>query len=390
MQRTEKLYEDDSHLKSFTATVQSCARQDDGYTVILDRTAFFPEGGGQPADTGMLEGIPIIDVHEKDGVIVHTAVDAIEPGKTVQGEIDWESRLTHMQQHSGEHILSGIVHALYNYDNVGFHIGREVTTLDFSGELIEADMEKAELMANDAVYANIPIRISYPSPEALKTLAYRSKKEISGEVRIVTIDTCDQCACCGTHVKATGEVGSIKIISSQRYKGGTRLGIVCGKRALSDHRTKQRNVSEISVMLSAKPDEVSTAVQKLIDEGAKLREKIDTIQTRLFECKAAALQTGGENICVFEEELSSDELRQYCFQLCMKFRRALVFSGNDETGYKYALGSSQEDMRPLGKELNAAFSGRGGGKSDLVQGAVQGTRDDIKAYVENHGYSCPK
>ena len=220
---TEKLFYQDSHIAEFEAEVLSCTAAGAGYEIELDRTAFFPEGGGQYADTGMLGGVRVTDVQERDGRVLHMTDGPLDAGMRVTGRIDWEERFMKMQQHSGEHIVSGLVHARFGYNNVGFHLGTEDCTMDFGGVLTDEQLMEIEREANRAVWKNLEIEALYPTEEELKKLQYRSKIEIEGQVRIIVIPGYDVCACCAPHVKRTGEIGLIKLNHMQHYKGGVRV-----------------------------------------------------------------------------------------------------------------------------------------------------------------------
>ena len=228
---TEKLYEVDSYVQNFTAQVVSCTPVPGGFAVVLDRTAFFPEGGGQPCDTGRLGGARVLAVHTDGETIIHMTDTPLTAGETVDGCLDWPARLDAMQQHTGEHILSGALHRLFGAENVGFHIGSEAVRMDTSVPISAEGLQAAELAANRIVWQDVPVLVSYPTREELAALVYRSKKEIEGQVRIVTIPGADVCACCGTHLTRSGEVGLIKIISFAHYKSGMRLAVACGQRA---------------------------------------------------------------------------------------------------------------------------------------------------------------
>ena len=379
---TVKLYELDSKCKCFTARVLNCEKRGDLYAVQLDKTAFYPEGGGQPADMGMLGYAHIVDVQKEKGIIIHISDSPLVVAKEVTGVLDWSRRHGFMQEHSGEHIMSGIVHSLFGFDNVGFHIGSEFVTLDFNGELNEEQLTVVQTMANEAIYENIPIEIN--SYEKNLPQTYRSKKELFGEVRIVEVPGYDVCACCGTHVTATGEIGIIKILSSQRYKGGTRVTILCGRRALANYSQKNESVHEISALLSVKPSEVSGAAARVLDENKALKARTTALQEQVFRFRADAIDA--DYAIIFEAEYSPNELRRFCIQLCKSLRQAIVCSGNDEIGYKYALGSEKDDIRPLGIALNAQLHGRGGGPQELVQGALVATRAQIEAFFEARGF----
>lgn len=377
---TEKLFYMDSHMQKFEAQVLACEKMGDGYGVVLDQTAFFPEGGGQFGDTGWLSGIPVTDTKEKKGVIYHMTEEALEIGKTVSGKLDFEKRFDRMQQHSGEHIISGIVHCLYGFDNVGFHLGNEMTTLDFNGELSGEQVEEVEKRSNRAVFSNLPVQVLYPDKKELEEMEYRSKIEIAGQVRIVEIPGVDICACCAPHVACTGEIGLIKILSCERHRGGCRMVMVSGMRALMDYREKQRSVTEVSVALSAKPGEIAKAVLHAKEQQAALRENLNRIQAVYLKKKAEEIRSEDKVVCIFEEEMDTPAIRNFvndamnrCDGLCA------VFVGKDKEGYHYILGSRQMDARVAAKKLNERFQGRGGGKPEMVQGSLGcGTEEEIR------------
>ena len=224
---TEKIYEQNAFVIKFEARVLSCAKGKKGFDVVLDRTAFYPEGGGQPYDTGRIEGkdfqtlAKVLEVHQRDGEIIHTCNHPIEPGTQITGVLDWDRRFDLMQQHSGEHIVSGLAHSLWGCENVGFHMGTEAVTIDFDRPLTEQQFAALERTANWHIWeVNLPVEITYPSPEELAHIHYRSKKELAGRVRIVEFPGADCCACCGTHVTYPAQVGLIKLLSMQKFRDG--------------------------------------------------------------------------------------------------------------------------------------------------------------------------
>lgn len=380
---TEKLYYENSYLRTFTAKVLVCEEQDGNYAIVLNRTAFFPEGGGQPADIGVLNTVNVLDVQEHEGKIVHITDRPLPVGATITGGINWPHRFDLMQQHSGEHIVSGIVHRLFGLDNVGFHMGAKAVTVDFNGELSEDGIALVEYLSNMAVSRNLPISAEYPSPEKLNSLEYRCKKELSGRIRIVTVPEYDLCACCGTHVSRTGEIGAIKLLSSQRYKGGTRVTLMIGSRALADYNEKAQSVNAVSVLLSAKPEEILPAVQRLLAENNALKQQMNSLQEQIMEAKVSALDKDAKNVCLFEDNLGANELRKFCLLLSEKCSGvAAVFSGSGQAGYKYALASANEDVRPIGKKLNQKFSGRGGGSKELVQGSLTAAQEELEQFFD--------
>ena len=277
-----KLYYDSAYIKEFEAQVLSCQEGKKGWEITLSATAFYPEGGGQPADTGLLGNVRVTDVHEKDGQVVHYTDGPLPVGEMVRGVIDWDRRFQHMQEHSGEHLVSGLIHQRFGYDNVGFHMGTDEVTIDFNGVLEWEDLMAIEEKANGMIWENLEISAVYPEKDELDAMEYRSKKELTGAVRIVSIPGGDVCACCGTHVERTGEIGLVKFLSMIHYKGGVRISLLCGKRAVEDYERKRDQVQKISVLLSARPGEISRAVEKLKDEEAKLQEKLVAAYDKLI------------------------------------------------------------------------------------------------------------
>lgn len=377
---TERLYYEDAHQRAFTARVASCAPGKHGFDVVLDRTCFYPEGGGQAGDTGLLGGVRVTDTHERDGEVVHYCGSPLEVGAEVAGEIDWDARFERMQLHSGEHILSGLAHKHFGYENVGFHMGADFVTIDFSGMLMPEELSAVEAEANEWVWKNVPIEIAYPNAEALKTIPYRSKKELTGQVRIVTIPGADICACCGTHVSNTGEIGLIKIFSCVKFHDGVRLELLCGRRALAYLSEIAEQNRRVSGLLSAKPLETAAAVQRLLDAEAAQKQHAAGLEEAVFAQKAQALMGKG-NVLLFEPAMSPDSLRRLT-DLVMSAcgGRAAIFAGSDAEGYKYAVGEQNGDLRQLVKDLNAQLHGRGGGKPFFVQGSVQTGRAEIEAF----------
>lgn len=375
---TEKLFYTDSHMASFTAVVTDCRKNGDRYEVELDRTAFFPEGGGQYADRGVLDGVRVSDVQEKDGRILHMTEEPLETGKTVEGQIDWDERFMKMQQHTGEHIVSGLVHSRFGYNNVGFHLGSEDCTMDFNGEIAREELAQIELEANQAVWKDIEVRVLYPDEEALKEISYRSKIEIEGQVRLVEVPGYDICACCAPHVKRSGEIGAIKLVNVQRYKGGARVTMLCGGRALSDYCMRQKQTDQVSAMLCVKTDEISEAVAHLQKEIADLKYENGEKEKILALQLADSVPAEEDIVCLFSDVIGGDSMRMVMNRVLENGHRICgVFHGNETDGYRYVIGSRSADMRALVKEFNATFSGRGGGKAEMVQGTARGAASEI-------------
>lgn len=381
---TEKLYYSDSHIFEFTAKILACRELSGSYALSLDRTAFFPEGGGQSADTGYIGGVRVLDVQEVDGDILHFTAAPITPGTELACAIDREQRLRRMQNHSGEHIFSGLAHSLYGLNNVGFHMGAECMTIDFDGELNTEQLKYIESLANEALRDDLPVEAWFPAPEELETLQYRSKLELAEGVRIVRIGNVDCCACCAPHVKRSGEIGMIKLMDAQRHRGGVRIELVCGMDALELFRRRQESVQAVSAMLSAKRDEIAPALSRLMGEQERLKERISALSMELAHVKASMLPMTEGNICYFEETLQGAPLRELANLLaerCTGF--AAVFSGSDEAGYEYIMVSRHVDLRAAAKSINAGINGRGGGKPALISGRASSTEAEIRAFVQN-------
>lgn len=379
---TEKLFYQDSHLAQFEAEVVSCIAGKSGYEIELDRTAFFPEGGGQYADTGRLGEVCVKDVQERDGSVVHLTDGPLDPGTHVTGRLNWEERFIKMQQHSGEHIVSGLVHARFGYNNVGFHLGTEDCTMDFDGILTGDELMQIEQEANRAVWKNLEIQTVYPAADELKELKYRSKREIDGQVRIVIVPGYDVCACCAPHVKRTGEIGLIKLTHMQRYKGGVRVTMLCGARALADYEIKQEQARTVSALLCAKVNETAVAVSQLKDEYNALKYAAAGMEKKLVRCHAAMIPKNEEPVCIFTDDLEGESMRGL-MNLVLEDGHILcaVFHGNGADGYRYVMGSRSVDMWALVKEFNAAFAGRGGGRAEMVQGTAKGDPEAVRDWI---------
>ena len=376
---TETLYYQDSHLQVFSAAVTGCRPGKHGWDVTLDRTAFYPEGGGQPGDQGMLGGVAVTDTHEVGGEVIHFCDRPLEVGAVVEGRIDWARRFSLMQQHSGEHILSGLIHAAYGYDNVGFHMGRDAVTIDFNGMLDEAQLASLERQANRVIWQDQAVEVFWPTPEELARLPYRSKKALEGPVRLVRFPGADLCACCGTHVKRTGEIGLVKLLSCQKFHQGVRIEMLAGGRAMEYLTQVHDQNRQISGLLSAKPLETAAAAARLQQELAGSKFRAGQLEDQLFAQRAEGLRGAGD-VLLFEENLRPDSLRRLTDAILGTCGgRCAVFSGTAE-GFQYAIGQKDGDLRAFVKEMNAALNGRGGGKPGFVQGSVRASREEIARF----------
>ena len=386
-----KLYYDSAYIKEFEAQVLSCQEGKKGWEITLSATAFYPEGGGQPADTGILGNVRVTDVHEKDGQVVHYTDGPLPVGEMVRGVIDWDRRFQHMQEHSGEHLVSGLIHQRFGYDNVGFHMGTDEVTIDFNGALEWEDLMAIEEKANGMIWENLEISAVYPEKDELDAMEYRSKKELTGAVRIVSIPGGDVCACCGTHVERTGEIGLVKFLSMIHYKGGVRISLLCGKRAVEDYERKRDQVQKISVLLSARPGEIARAVEKLKEDEAKLQEKLVAAYDKLIASEVRDIKEGDGDIFILEPDFEAIQLRHLVNRLLeeKKGRTVLALGGAAEGSFLYVLGSRDGDMRQLSRELNGLLNGRGGGSAQMAQGTFFATKDQLQAILKEKGFMSP-
>lgn len=377
---TARIYYEDQYVKEFSADVIECEFDGKYYNTILDRTAFFPEGGGQPGDRGSIGESHVINTIEKDGNVIHICDK--EVNGTCACALDWDYRFNNMQQHSGEHIFSGFLNQLTGYDNVGFHMGTSEVTVDFNGPVSADILKKAEYLANMKIYENAAIEVIYPSDDELPTYNYRSKKEIQGQIRLVRIPGADLCACCGTHVKQTGEVGIVKAESMSNYKQGVRIVLKIGQHALTDYEEKNNSVHKISASLCSKTDEVAEAVEKLKEKQVAYKYEVNELKQKLFKMQCDGVKT--EYPVAFDDKGMSENAEILANMLSEKSKVAVAFSGDDENGYKYAVVSKTEDVRILSKLINDKCNGRGGGTKEMCRGNVAAGREIIETSIKEY------
>lgn len=380
---TRRIYYEDSFVSEFCACVLSCNKEADGrYAVILDKTAFFPEGGGQSSDIGTLDSVNVTYVHEKNGEIIHYTDGPLTEGASVCGKLDFDRRFRFMQNHGGEHIVSGVVNKLFGLDNVGFHLGSEDVTVDYNGFLDRETLFRIEREANSVVFRNVPIKTEFFTFDELADIKYRSKKKLNGEIRIVTIEGCDTCACCAPHVNFTGQIGMIKLLDAIKYKGGIRIHMLCGFDALDDYNRKYESVRHIANAMSAKQDSVASSFDKFASDFADSRAESAVLRNRILDMKLERIEHTEGNLCLFEEGLNGDALRRFadaaaekCDGICA------VFSGSDGA-YNYIIVSRRVDLKPIQKEINEALRGKGGGSSLMLQGRGTCTEAEARAYFK--------
>lgn len=376
---TAKLYYADAFLREFDAQVIACRPGGKKWLVQLDQTAFYPEGGGQPADHGTLGGAMVLDVQEQDGVIFHTCDRALTVGEVVHGEIDWARRFDHMQQHSGEHIVSGMLCAAYHCDNTGFHLGESSVIIDYNADIPWEGVLDIEARANRYLWENHPFEALYPSADELAALPYRSKKELTGQVRITRFPGADCCACCGTHVAYSGQVGLVKFIGWQKFRDGVRLELLCGQRALAYLALNWEQNSAVGRALSVKPGKTAEAVERLLGEVQSLKARCAAMEEQSF-ASLAQEHRGAGNVLLVQPAMEPDAVRRLCDAVSQSCGgRCAVFAGEDGS-YKYAVIHAGQDISPLVKEMNAALHGRGGGRNGFAQGSAACTEEELRRF----------
>ncbi|MCR4998457.1 MAG: hypothetical protein K6A05_01295 [Lachnospiraceae bacterium] len=389
---TRRLFDEDAYVKDFQATVISIEPQSEAsfvYDIVLDQTAFFPEEGGQSADTGRLGAGQVQDIQIKDGVITHQVLfedsekDLPKVGDMITGSIQWDRRYTNMQNHTGEHIFSGIVHSKFGFENVGFHLSDNSVTMDYNGMLTEEDVRFVEAQANAAIYENIEVRCEYPDRENLAQLDYRSKKELSGAIRIVTIPGVDVCACCAPHVHRTGEVGMLKVIGFQKYKGGTRLEIRCGWRALQHYRDMLEQLQRISQQLSAAIPQIPEYIERLMAENRRLAGELREVRGAEIARRMQEIPAGQNHVFIYAKDIDSHQMRQTVNELVKEHGGYCgVFSQTNVDNIAYIIGAASMDCREVGTTLKERFDAKGGGKAEMIQGAISGVDyDTIEQYL---------
>lgn len=377
---TEKLFYADAHMRKFTARVLSCEERGKLYAVTLDRTAFFPEGGGQGGDIGTLGGIQVTDTREENGEIVHFCASPLTLGAEVTGEIDWETRFARMQIHSAEHLVSGHAHSLWGCENIGFHMDEHGATIDFDRELDAAQLAQLERLANEAVWQNLPINILWPTEEELAALPFRQKKALAMPVRIVEVPGVDRCACCAPHVSFTGEIGFIRLKDRMRHRGGVRFTMLAGRTAYEDAALCAAETEALSRLFSAPQNALCAAAERVLGELEAEKYQRAAAERRYVEARLAALAPREGDLLFFENGLSSAALRALaeggktrCTGICA----ALCA---EDGGYRYVMASETTDLRAAAKGINAVLFGRGGGAPGMIQGSLHASREQIEEY----------
>ena len=384
---TIRLFDQDSYLRNFDSKVIKVLGANKKRKVVLEQTAFFPAGGGQSADGGTLNGHKVLQVEEKEGEIYHLIEGEIQEGDIITGDIFWEERFDKMQQHTGEHIVSGLVNQVFGYHNVGFHLGEELSTLDFNGELSGEQLMKIEDLANEAIYKNVEVEVLYPTKAELKRFEYRSKIDIEGQVRLVRIKDYDTCACCAPHVHKSGEIGIIKFVGIKSYKGGCRISMICGKRALYDYRVKASDIKSMAVLFSKKEHQVLKCVEQLSEEKGRSQYELQRCKTKLLSYYVNEIleKHVGERLCYFTGKNDGVQAREMVNLVLEKgIHLCAVFTTTNINQYRYVIGSNTVDVKKLGNNLCQQFAGTGGGSTQMIQGMVSGEKKELQDFVINY------
>ncbi|MBO4266135.1 MAG: alanyl-tRNA editing protein [Lachnospiraceae bacterium] len=399
--RTELLYETDGGLTDFEAVVIESLVSDETKEpcIVLDRTAFFPEGGGQPSDVGSIvlqsgETVRVTDVRTVDGCVCHFIEKKVEAGEKITGHVDAARRLRMMQDHGAEHLVCGLIHNEFGYDNVGFHMSEKEVVVDVSGPLTDEQIRMIEERANAVVYSNVPVTISFPSPEEAASMEYRSKLDVSENVRLVTIEGVDTCACCAPHVSFTGQLGVIKILSFMPHRGGTRMTVVAGLDAYADYVMLHDSNAKIMDVLSSPRDDTGSAVSEQMERYMALKEENTALRKEMAEMVASSVlerirtMDPGEKSCViFTASLDQIGLRNVVNRCTAEFDGYVCAFSGDNSGYRYIFAVSPDmeksaDLRGFTKEFNEITGGRGGGSALMTTGQTPAGRDEIQNCVD--------
>lgn len=372
---------DDSHKYEFTAKILCVSEDSCGKYAVLDNTFFFPEGGGQDGDSGEIGGVICTGTKEADGEVRHYITDSLTEGAEVNCVIDRNVRFRRMQNHSGEHVVSGIIHNLYGYNNVGFHLGDDDVTCDFDGELTKENIATVEQMANAIVFADKKVNIFYPSEEELETLVYRSKIELSGDVRIVEIEGVDKCACCAPHVSTTGEIGLIKIINPEKWKKGTRVHLRCGYDALYDYDSRYQQSQIISARLKVPQEDIAAGVERVYNESLEKDRTISELKKKIAEGIISSLKQTEGNMAVFADDADTESLTAIVNAgalLCT----GVCFALTPVAGvYRFSAKSAKGGMKQFLNDMRQKLNVRGGGTDEFANGSIDASKEEIEKYL---------
>ncbi|MCT4593357.1 MAG: DHHA1 domain-containing protein [Anaeromicrobium sp.] len=381
----KKLYYENTYLKNFTANIVEIKEEKDSFHLVLDKTAFYPEGGGQPSDMGFIEGVSVNYVYTQKDKVYHV-VDSLPSKKDeLNCSIDWSRRFDFMQQHTGQHILSACVDKLYGGKTVGFHLSKDYTTIDVTTQnLKDKHIQRIEQLANEIVFANLTINQFYPDSDTLKELPLRKTPSVDEDIRVVSIDSFDHSPCGGTHVDRTGEVGLIKIKTYEKTRGKTRLEFVCGNRAYNDYLIKNNQINSLSTLLSIKDSQVYEAVERIYNVNNSNKKEINKLQSELIFYEGEKLY----NECISKgnykilkktfEDRDFQNLRTLALNLCSK-ADVIALLGTKKDKAQFILAASKNisniNMKDIVNNLRSKMTINGGGNNHICQGGVNSTDD---------------
>ena len=377
---TEKLYYIDAYIKEFSATVTDVITDSRGVALVLDRTAFFPEEGGQSADTGYIADARVLDARERDGFIYHYVDKPLEVGTKAECKIDFADRFEKMQCHTAEHIISGAIHKTFGLDNVGFHLGATEVTMDVNGYLTREQLDEVEMIVNRAVFDNVAVKTYFPSVEELSSINYRSKLDLTENVRIVEVEGYDLCACCAPHVAYTGEIGLVKILDFEKHRGGTRISIAAGYRALRDYRVKYANILKTSALFSEPQATVSAAAEAFLTSYEELKARLKQTRLALARLEAERIPETTDSYVGYYPDFNPDELREVVNSAKSKVGGILIALSGADGDLKLVMSSAKVELAPISKKILSDLGGRGGGRDNMIQGSVSATPEDVRAY----------
>ncbi len=382
---TVRLFDVDSYVSEFEAKVISCAPVESGYETVLDRTAFFPEGGGQASDEGKLGAFDVLHVREENGVIYHLTKEKFEPGARAMGKVDFKERFRRMQNHTAEHILSGVIHTEYGFHNVGFHLSEKYIRADYNGALGGEDIKRIETLVNNAIVKNHPVTAWYPEKNELLSIEYRSKKEIEGRVRLVKIEDVDICACCAPHVSRTGEIGAFKVTDYMKYKGGTRIFAVAGSDAVSLFISEHEILSDIAESFSVKREEAREAVSRLSERLSRLKSENIQIRRELLKLKSSNVEYTDGNLCFFfDSSCDVESVREFLNSVLQKCGGVCAgFIGDGDSGYRYIIVSERVNLKDKCRKINDALCGKGGGSDKMICGSANAEKGSIESFFKD-------
>ena len=418
----EKLYDQNAYAVEFISEVMSANlttwNDEEVFEFVLEKTSFFPEQGGQTSDTGMFydtdteNEFEVFHAYIKDDTVYHLArlvikpvetkkrkkveeeevvidLNAVKLPKRIIGRINWDERFDKMQQHSGEHLVSGTVHRLFGYDNVGFSLSSDNVTLDFNGKFTDEDIIEIEKTVNRAVFENFKVKVFFPDEEELKKIPYRSKKELTGRIRLVEFPGYDICACCAPHVHSTGEIGLIKIVSAEHFKGGTRMSIKCGYRALNDYSSLLESVKGVSRLLSVTKDDVFPAVEKLNKDYRDAKFELAGVKAKSLDDAFIKVVESNDrahnNPIMFTSGMDAAIIRKSINNVIDRTDGYVgVFYKSDKEGSSYIIGSNVKDCTVLASALKESFDVKGGGNKSMIQGNIVATEEEIKELLKGY------